>query len=57
MAFYKIIATAVCLLTLAFTAAGCGKVEDPVPVRLSSGDMEDIQNDMAGEAGIRYKFT
>lgn len=49
MAFYKIIATAVCLLTLAFTAAGCGKVEDPVPVRLSAGDMKDLQDDATGD--------
>lgn len=47
----RAIAAAVCFLLSAVTAAGCGKVEDPVSVELSAGNMEDIQDDTAGEAG------
>lgn len=36
-----------CLLMLAVTAAGCGKVEEPVPVELSVGDMKDLQDESA----------
>lgn len=31
------------------TAAGCGKAEEPVPVELVSGDMEELQNDIDGD--------
>lgn len=37
-----------CLLLLMFAAAGCGKVEKPVPVQLSSGNVEELQNGTAG---------
>lgn len=36
-----------CLLMLAVTAAGCGKVEEPVPVELSVEDMKDLQDESA----------
>lgn len=35
----------VCAL-MTVTAAGCGKTEEPVPVELVSGDMEELQNDI-----------
>lgn len=47
----RAIAAAVCFLLSAVTAAGCGKVENPVSVELSAGNMEEMQGDTAGEAG------
>lgn len=38
----------VCAL-MTVTAAGCGKTEEPVPVELVSGDMEELQNDIDGD--------
>ena len=46
----RMILTAVCVLMLVM-AAGCGKVEEPVPVDLSSGDMEELQNGTAEDTG------
>lgn len=43
------ITIAACVLMLAMTAAGCGKVKDPIPVDLSSGYMEELQYDAAGD--------
>lgn len=40
----------VCALMM-FMAAGCGKAEEPVPVDLSSGDMEELQNETAEDTG------
>ena len=46
----RMILTAVCVLML-LMAAGCGKAEEPVPVDLSSGDMEELQNGTAEDTG------
>lgn len=43
------ITIAACALMLAMTAAGCGKVNEPIPVNLSAGDMKDWQDDAAGD--------
>lgn len=43
------IAAALCLMFVMITAAGCGKVEEPVPVHLSSGNVEELQNGSIGE--------
>lgn len=45
----RAITTVFCLLLLVFTAAGCGKIEEPIPVQLSSGNVEELQNGRAGE--------
>lgn len=45
----KAIATVFCVLLFAFAAAGCGEVEEPVPVQLSSGNVEELQNGSIGE--------
>ncbi|MCX4339544.1 MAG: hypothetical protein OSJ72_07850 [Lachnospiraceae bacterium] len=39
-----------CILMLAITAAGCGKVEKPIPIDLSAGNMEELQGENAGGA-------
>lgn len=39
----RTIVTALCLMFVA-AAAGCGKVEEPIPVQLSSGNVEELQN-------------
>lgn len=44
----RAIATVFCVLLLMFTIAGCGKVEEPIPVQLSSGNVEELQNGTAG---------
>lgn len=41
--------SAVCLSSLVLMATGCGKVEEPIPVQLFSGNVEELQNDTAGE--------
>ncbi len=46
----RAMATMVCLLSLAVMAAGCGKVEEPVSVDLSSGNMEELQGGTPEEA-------
>lgn len=38
-----------CVLLSVFMMTGCGKVEEPIPVDLSSGNMEELQNDSTGE--------
>lgn len=60
----RAIATVFCVLLLMFTIAGCGKVEEPVPVQLSSGNVEELQNGTAGniedgseEAAVRDTET
>lgn len=45
----RAITTVFCLILLVFTAAGCGKVEEPVPVQLSSGNVVELQNGSAEE--------
>lgn len=45
----RVVLSAVCLSSLVFMTAGCGKVEEPVPVQLSSGNVEELQNDTIGE--------
>lgn len=44
---------AACILMLAITAAGCGKVEEPVPVNLSEGNMEELKDGAAGDADAK----
>lgn len=39
----RILAAMVCALSFAVTAAGCGKVEEPVPVDVSSTNMEELK--------------
>lgn len=46
----RVIAAMVCSLSLAVTAAGCGKVEEPVPVDLSSASMEELEEETSGYA-------
>lgn len=41
--------SAICLSSLVLMTAGCGKVEEPIPVQLSSGHVEELQNGTAGE--------
>lgn len=45
----RAIAMAFCVSLLLFPVAGCGKVEEPIPVQLSSGKVEKLQNGNAGE--------
>ncbi len=45
----RVTATVLCILLLMFTGARCGKVEEPIPVDLSSGNMEELRNDTTGE--------
>lgn len=49
----RMIAAMVCALSFMVTTAGCGKMEEPVPVDLSSGTVEELQGeapeDAAGE--------
>lgn len=45
----RTIGSVLCLLFVALMAAGCGKVEEPIPVQLSSGNVEELQNGVAGE--------
>lgn len=40
----------VCAL-MTVTAAGCGKTEEPVPVDLSSGNMEELKNETDEDSG------
>lgn len=40
----------VCALMMV-TAAGCGKTEEPVPVDLSSGNMEELKNETDEDSG------
>ena len=46
----RVIAAMVCSLSLAVTAAGCGKVEEPVPMDLSSASMEELEEETSGYA-------
>lgn len=43
----RVILAIVCVL-MTVTTAGCGKTEEPIPVELVSGDMEELQSDTAG---------
>lgn len=51
----RVIAAMVCALSFAVTATGCGKVEEPIPVDLSSTNMKELKEetsedvDAAGE--------
>lgn len=50
----RVIAAMVCALSFAVTATGCGKVEEPIPVDLSSANMEELEEETsvnADEAG------
>lgn len=40
----KTIAAVFGVILLALTAAGCGKIKEPIPVDLSSGNMEDVSD-------------
>lgn len=40
----RVIATVFCVFLLVSMAIGCGKVEEPIPVQLSSGTVEELQN-------------
>lgn len=44
------ITVAAYVLMLAMTVAGCGKVEEPVTVDLSAGNMEELQSETAGDS-------
>lgn len=44
---------AACVLMLAITAVGCGKVEEPLPVNLSAGNMEELKDGAAGDADAK----
>lgn len=46
---YRAFIIMACLLALVFTAAGCGKTEEPIPVKLSASDMEELQDNGAGD--------
>lgn len=46
----RAITITICYLMMAIPMAGCGKVEEPVPVELSVGDMKDLQGDAVGDA-------
>lgn len=46
----RVIAAMVCSLSLTVTAAGCGKVEEPVPVDLSSANMEELEEKTSKDA-------
>lgn len=45
----RVTAIMLCILMLAIPMAGCGKVEEPIPVDLSDGNMEEMQGDGAGK--------
>lgn len=45
----RAIVSAICLSSLTLMTTGCGKVEEPIPVQLSSGNVEELQSDAAGE--------
>ena len=47
-------AVAACLLLAVLTAA-CGQVEEPVPVQLSSGDMEETYEEDGGADDSRQR--
>lgn len=47
-----IVTITVCILALAIMTAGCGKVEEPTPVDLSEGNLEEMQDDGAGDADV-----
>lgn len=40
----RVTAAVFCVFLLVVTTAGCGKVEEPIPVDLSSGNMEELQD-------------
>lgn len=44
-----VLAIACALMTV--TAVGCGKAEEPAPVDLSSGNMEELQNETGEDSG------
>lgn len=44
----RVTAIMLCILMLAIPMAGCGKVEEPIPVDLSDGNMEEMQGDGTG---------
>lgn len=46
----RMITIAACILALTITATGCGKTEVPIPVDLSAGKMEEMQDETAGDA-------
>ena len=37
------------VIMLALATAGCGRIEEPIPVELSSGNMEELQDDAVSE--------
>ena len=46
---FRVVVNAVCLSSLMLMTPGCGKVEEPIPVQLSSGNVEELQNGTAEE--------
>lgn len=46
----RTLAVVVCVLLFAVTAAGCGKVEEPVPVDVSSTNMEELKEETSEDA-------
>lgn len=46
----RTLAAMVCALSFTVTAAGCGKAEEPVPVDLSSGTVEELQGEASEDA-------
>lgn len=47
----RTLAAMVCALSFAVTTAGCGKVEEPVPVDVSSTNMEKLKEEPSEDAG------
>lgn len=46
----RTLAAMVCSLSFAVTAAGCGKVEEPIPVDVSSTNMEELKEETSEDA-------
>ena len=45
----KTMAAVFWVIMLAFTTAGCGKIKEPIPVDLSSGNMKELQDGAVSE--------
>lgn len=46
----KAIAAVFCVILMALTAVGCGKIEEPIPVDLSSGNIVELQDGVDRES-------
>lgn len=40
----RVLAAVFCVILMALTAVGCGKIEEPIPVDLSSGNIVELQD-------------